>query len=108
MTKINTTLIDRLVAAGGMVMTKQAPQPTRSWHDDPDDRDREIRQYEPDDADYWYRYNIFFNSKTPVLAGIRFYDLASIHYDALYNCWSSEPSVHARDVIAAVRARLEA
>ena len=107
MTKINTGLINRLVAAGGMVMKTQAPQPTRSWHDDPDDRDREVRQYSPDDADYWRKYNIFFNSRTPALAGIRFHDLASVHYDALYDGWYSDSSVHAREVIAAVRARLE-
>lgn len=107
MTKLNTALIDRLVAAGGLVVKKQAPQPTRSWHDDPDDRDREIRQYEPDEADYWYKYMIFFNGRTESLVGIDFYDLRSVHYDALYDGWYAETSEHTRDVIAAVRARLQ-
>ena len=108
MTKLNTALIDRLIAAGGLVVRKQAPQPTRSWHDDPDDRDREIRKYEQDDADYWYKYKIVFNSRTPALAGIGFYDLPSVHYDALYDGWYAETSEHTRAVIAAVRARLQA
>lgn len=108
MTKLNTALIDRLVAAGGLVVKKQAPQPTRSWHDDPDDRDREIRQYEPDDIEYWYNYRIIFNGRTESLVGIDFHDLPSVRYDARYDCWSSDYSEYAPAVIAAVRARLQA
>lgn len=108
MTKLNTALIDRLVAAGGLVVKKQAPQPTRSWHDDPDDRDREIRQYEPDDIEYWHKYLIVFNGRTEALAGINFYGLPSVRYNARFDEWSCDFSDHDDEVIAAVRARLQA
>ena len=106
MSKINTALIERLIAAGGTVIKKKAPEPVRSWHDDPDDRDREVRKYEPDDYEYWYKYSIFFNRKSEILSGIDFYDIPSVHYDALSDDWYAETSIHTRSVLAAVKARL--
>ncbi|MFH7812184.1 MULTISPECIES: hypothetical protein [Acetobacter] len=106
MSKINTALIERLIAAGGTVIKKKAPEPVRSWHDDPDDRDREVRKYEPDDYEYWYKYSIFFNRKSEILSGIDFHDIPSVHYDALYDDWYAETSLHTQSVLAAVQARL--
>ena len=106
MSKINTTLINRLVAAGGLVVKKKAPEFVRSWHDDPDDRDREVQKYEPDDDEYWYKYNIFFNRKSEILAGIDFHDIPSVHYDALYDEWYADTSLHTQSVLNAVKDRL--
>ncbi|GAN65978.1 hypothetical protein [Acetobacter orientalis] len=106
MSKINTALINRLVAAGGLVVKKKAPEFVRSWHDDPDDRDREVRRYEPDDDEYWSKYSIFFNRKSEILAGIDFHDIPSVHYDALYDDWYAETSLNTRSVLAAVKDRL--
>lgn len=106
MSKINTALINRLVAAGGLVVKKKAPEFVRSWHDDPDDRDREVQKYDPDDYEYWSKYSIFFNRKSEILSGIDFYDLPSVHYDALYDKWYAETSLHTQSVLNAVQARL--
>ena len=106
MSKINTALIERLIAAGGLVVKNKAPEFVRSWHDDPDDRDREVRKYDPDDYEYWSKYNIFFNRKSEILSGIDFHDIPSVHYDALSDDWYAETSIHTRSVLAAVKARL--
>ncbi|GBQ31402.1 hypothetical protein AA12717_3752 [Gluconacetobacter sacchari DSM 12717] len=107
MPKIDTAKISRLIAAGGMVIKHPEPPPVRSWHDDPDDRDRELRHVEPDDTRYWRDYRIFFNRKAPMLAGIDFHDLPSVHYDALRDRWSADSTEHTESVIAAVRKRLD-
>ncbi|MDN7350016.1 hypothetical protein [Acetobacter senegalensis] len=106
MSKINTALIERLVAAGGLVVKKKAPEFVRSWHDDPDDRDREVQKYEPDDDEYWSKYKIFFNRQSEILAGIDFHDIPSAHYDALYDDWYAETSLYTQSVLNAVQARL--
>lgn len=106
MTKLDQPLIDRLVASGGEVIKEKAQPAVRSWFDDPDDRDRDMPVYEPDDRKYWFDYRVVFTGATPALAGINFRGLKSVHYDAFFARWESAPSPHSDEVIRAVRERL--
>jgi hypothetical protein len=106
MTKLDQNMIDRLVAAGGEVVKEKAQQAVRSWYDDPDDRDREMPVYEPDDRKYWFSYRVVFRDTSPALAHIDFHGLRSVYYDAFYKRWDSAANPHSRAVIAAVCERL--
>lgn len=102
MPKLDQKLIDHLIAAGGEVVKERAQQAVKSWFDDPDDRDREMPVYEPDDRKYWFDCRVVFRASSPALAHIDFHGLRSVYYDAFYKRWDSAANPHSRDVITAV------